>query len=360
MAYSGTVGTTVINVQTFIDHGARRCGKLAEELTSEQVLSAKESLFFLLSNLINKGIQYWAIDKKVIGLTPDKYIYELPLGANDALNVLYRTLNRPTPNALGAYFSSSGVVANAFDNNVETYTQETAPNGYLGVDFGTDNAVYAGSIGVLPYVAGGGSEEWTYDLEYSVDGLTWETLQSVGTVTVTDNEWQWYDIDPGHTVQFYRIKASGGTVLALREFYVGNNTREIQMSRLNRDDYTNLPNKNFTANQPYQFWFDRTIPVPKLYLWPTPSDPFVQVTVWYSRQIMDVGSMTNELEIPQRWYEAVQMMLSHRMSLELPAVDIGRIQYLEGQAEKYLFEAEQEERDKSPIYFAPGIGVYTR
>jgi len=45
MAYSGTVGTTVINVQTLIDHGARRCGKLAEELTSEQVLSARESLF---------------------------------------------------------------------------------------------------------------------------------------------------------------------------------------------------------------------------------------------------------------------------------------------------------------------------
>jgi len=64
MAYSGTTGTTVITVQTLIDHGARRCGKLAEELTSEQVLSARESLFFLLSNLINIGIQYWAIDKK--------------------------------------------------------------------------------------------------------------------------------------------------------------------------------------------------------------------------------------------------------------------------------------------------------
>ena len=41
MAYSGTVGTTVINVQTLIDHGARRCGKLAEELTSEQLVSAQ-------------------------------------------------------------------------------------------------------------------------------------------------------------------------------------------------------------------------------------------------------------------------------------------------------------------------------
>ena len=61
MAYSGTTGTTVVTVQTLIDHGARRCGKLAEELTSEQVLSARESLFFLLYILIYICILYWGI-----------------------------------------------------------------------------------------------------------------------------------------------------------------------------------------------------------------------------------------------------------------------------------------------------------
>ena len=71
-------------------------------------------------------------------------------------------------------------------------------------------------------------------------------------------------------------------------------------------------------------------------------------------------ALTDELEIPQRWYEAIVFMLSHRMSLELPNVDVARIQYLEGQAEKYWLMAEQEERDKSPIYFAPNISVYTR
>jgi hypothetical protein len=57
---------------------------------------------------------------------------------------------------------------------------------------------------------------------------------------------------------------------------------------------------------------------------------------------------------------AVVNMLAHQMSLELPAVDIGRITYLEQQAEKYLALAEAEERDKSPIYFSPNISVYTR
>ena len=216
------------------------------------------------------------------------------------------------------------------------------------------------SIGFLPYVSGGGSATWSITLEYSVDNITWNTLDNLGSIVVTDNQWVWTDIDPGQSVQYYRIRAYNGTTLSLREFYVGNDSREIQMSRLNRDDYTNLPNKNFTANQPYQFWFDRTIPQPTVYLWPTPSDPFIQMTVWYQRQIMDVGALSGELEIPQRWYEAVVFMLAHRMSLELPQVAADRVNYLEKQAEKFLFEAEQEERDKSPIYLAPNISVYTR
>jgi hypothetical protein len=75
---------------------------------------------------------------------------------------------------------------------------------------------------------------------------------------------------------------------------------------------------------------------------------------------MDVGDLNGQLEIPQRWNQAIQFMLAHQMSMIMPAVDIARIQYLEGQAEKYFIMAENEERDKSPIYFTPGIHVYTR
>lgn len=357
MAYSGTVATTVINVQTLIDHGARRAGKLAEELTSEQVLSARESLFFFLSSLANIGIQYWAINKLVIGLNVDQYIYSLPAGSIDTLNVLYRTMTRPD----GTYTSSAGgVVANVADGDIDTYCQQSSSNGNISVDYGLSNPIYIGSIGFMPYISGGGSAVWNYVLEGSMDNVTWTTLYTGTSVAVTDKQWVWQDIDPGMTAPYYRIRATDSTTLAIREFYLGENSREVQMSRLNRDDYTNLPNKNFTANQPYQFWFDRTIPQPTLYLWPTPNTPFVQAVVWYSRQIMDVGALTNELEVPQRWYEAVLFNLAHRMAMELPGVAMDRITYLEKQADAYLTQAEQEERDKSPIYFAPNISVYTR
>jgi hypothetical protein len=352
MAYSGTVGQTVVSVQKFIDQGARMAGKLAEELTVEQVQGSKQALFFILSNLINQGINYWCIDKKVFGLKADQNEYLLPLGGNDVLNALYRTLARPS----GSVSASSGTAAYATDGDIDTIDVQTAINGNIAINYGTDNPIYAGSIGILP----GTSGSFHILLEYSTDGSTWNLLEDTGVTTWVDNEWLWYDIDPGANVQYYRMRETGGNTLAVREFYVGNNSTEITMSRLNRDDYTNLPNKNFTANQPYQYWFNRTLPQSTIVLWPTPSDPFVQMTVWYSRQVMDVGELYGELEIPQYFYQAIQCMLAHQMSLILPAVDMPRIQYLEGQAEKYFNMAENENRDKSPIYYAPNISVYTR
>ena len=357
MAYSGTVGQTVISVQTLIDHGARRAGKFAEELTVEQVQSAKESLFYLLSNLINQGIQYFAIKKQVIGLNANQYEYLLPVGGNDVLNALYRTMTQPS----GSYSTSAGgTVANAYDQNTATYCAQISPNGNIAVVYGTNNPEYIGSIGFMPYVSGGGSQTWNYVFEYSTDGTTWGTLYTGTTVTVTDSQWIWQDIDPGQNCQYYRMRATNGTTLAVRELYFGNNSTEITMARLNRDDYTNLPNKNFTANQPFQFWLNRTIPQATITVWPTPSNSFVQMTVWYSAYVEDVGALSGQLAIPDRWYLAVQCMLAHQMSQELPNVEVARIQYLEGQAEKYFQMAEQEERDKSPIYMAPNISVYTR
>jgi hypothetical protein len=327
-------------------------GKLAEELTVEQVQGSKQALFFILSNLINQGINYWCISKKVYGLKADQYEYLLPLGGNDVLNALYRTMTRPS----GAVSASSGTAAYATDSNIDTIDVQTAINGNITINYGTDNPIYAGSIGILP----GTSGSFHILLEYSTDGSTWKLLEDTGVETWVDNEWLWYDIDPGANVQYYRMRETGGNTLAVREFYVGNNSTEVTMARLNRDDYTNLPNKNFTANQPYQYWFNRTLPQSKIVLWPAPSDPFVQMTIWYSRQVMDVGDLYDELEIPQYFYQAIQMMLAHQMSLILPGVDLARVTYLEGQADKYFTMAENENRDRSPIYYAPNISVYTR
>ena len=97
-----------------------------------------------------------------------------------------------------------------------------------------------------------------------------------------------------------------------------------------------------------------------MYLWPIPDNDFQLFQLIIEKQLQDVGSLSNELYVPNRWIAAIQKMLSHQLSLQIPGVDQNRIVYLEDQANKWLAQAENEERDKSPIYYAPNISYYTR
>lgn len=352
MSTSGTVGQTVITVQTLIDHGARRAGKLAEELTVEQVQSAKESLYYLLSNLANMGVHYWCIQKNVIGLKPDQTTYTLPVGTIDVLNSNYRTV---TTNTMGQN-SSSGNTANAFDGQYTNICQLTSNTGYIGINNGAGQNVYVATVGILPAVSG----SVTIQIQYSPDGTTWTTVNSPGTVSWVAGTWLYYEIEPSSSQPCWRILQTSGVNMGVYQVVFGSNPNEIPLYRMNRDDYVNLPNKSFTNNYPLQFWFDRLIPQPQMFMWPTPQIYSPQIVAWCSRQIQDVGSLSGSIEIPQRWYLAIQNGLAHQMSMELPSVQADRIAYLEGQWEKYWGQAEQEERDKSPIYWAPNISYYTR
>ena len=131
------------------------------------------------------------------------------------------------------------------------------------------------------------------------------------------------------------------------------------MARLNRDDYWNLPNKQFPSQRSLQYWFDRTID-PSMYLWPVPNNNFQVFQLIIEKQMMDVGNLTNELYVPDRWIGSIQATLSHKLALQLPGVDLNRIALLKAEAVSLEADAAAEERDKSPIYYQPNISYYTR
>jgi hypothetical protein len=248
------------------------------------------------------------------------------------------------------------VTANAFDGVGDSVCQLSTNTGYIGIANGTGNPVYISTVGILPAVSG----SVTITIEASEDGSTWTAIESPGAVTWTAGTWIYYELDPSTTVPYWRIKQSAGVNMGFLQVVFGTMPMAIPMARMNRDDYSNLPNRSFTSERPLQFWFNRTINQPIMNLWPVPNSIQPQLEIWVSRYIQDVGQLNGQLEIPQRWYMAIQNGLAHQMSLELPGVDAARIAYLENQWEKHFALAESEERDKSPIYLVSNISAYTR
>jgi len=135
--------------------------------------------------------------------------------------------------------------------------------------------------------------------------------------------------------------------------------RDFPLSAYNRDDYANLPNKSQQSTRPTCYWFEKLIR-PQVTLWPVPNDDTRRLLVFRYRQIQDVGALTEELEIPSRWLEAVCWQLALRLAFELPEVKPERLAAVQSMRQEMIIEVEEGETDSAPVYLAPRIGVYTR
>ena len=328
MAFSNTVSQTNFNTRRVIDNAIRRCKLTAQQITAEHIDIANDQLYLFLSDLANQGAPLWCIEKQIYPLYDGVGDITMTDGTVDILNSNFRTLQEVT------------------GTNVDTSTSRT-------VSFTTD--IFVANVGIY----------WTaaavpIALERSDDNVTWVTIQTE-TPTATAGQWTWYDLDSSVAARYFRVRATSGT-LSFSQIYLANTPTEIPLARMNRDDYTNLPNKAFQNNRPLQFWFDRQVNNPIMHMWPVPNDAATvcQIVVWRQRYIMDVGTMTQDVEVPQRWLEAIVAGLAAKMALELVEVDVNLIPILDQKAAISLNIAQMEERDNSPMMIAPNISPYTR
>jgi len=351
MATSGTISTTVFKTRKVIDHAFRRTKLAPQQITAEYIETANDLLYLYLSTLTSKGIALWCIEKQILPMYENVQTVPCPRGTVDILNANLRTSNRFG----GTASASEGDAENAFDGDIDTECVQSAPAGWI--QLALDSGAQASVFGILP----GTSGEWDFSIQGSTDGVTWTELYTATAQAMVDGEWLWVDIEGVLAYAFYRLKANNTTVLDVREFYFGNLLDEIPIAKINRDDYANLPNK-FFAGRPVQFWYDKQRTTPLMTLWPAPEAQytFSQLVVYRQRYVQDVGTMTQELDIPQRWYLAIVMELALQLCNEIPEVEPGRWAELKPEADEKLREAWDSETDSSPSYILPNISCYTR
>jgi len=355
MAYSNTTGQTKINVDQLISYAFRDAGKTAEEVTPEYIGAAKQALFYNLMDLSNMGVNLWLLENQLYGALNAQQQLVLPSTVIDVreANWVY-VINSSAAAYLPADNPSSPAV---FNQNLNIPSSSTPSENWFGLAYQQQQAVYY--VGFNGYATGGGTQTYNLAYEVSNDGITWTTVEQLPTTTLKDKEWAYFNISTTPPYLFYRLRETVAPTFSVRQIVFSTSQQVIPLARLNRDDYWNLPNKQFPSQRSLQYWFDRTIE-PSMYLWPVPNNDFQMFQLIVEVQMQDVGSLTNEIYVPDRWLPAIQAQLSHKLAIQLPNVDMNRIQYLELQANKMFQHASDEDRDKSPIYFQPAIGYYTR
>jgi hypothetical protein len=356
MAVSGVIGQT-FTTQQIIDYAFRACRLAPEQISGEYIDTALDQLNLMLSSWANDGTPLWCQTKYTLPLIQGQFQLDVSAYFPGVVDILEANLQLCTE-FFGTFTSSQGTAALAFDNNPLTACTQTTPGGSITLQLTTAAAV--SNVGIMPFASG----VWNISLQYSNDGVTWTTFYTNPTFAATAGTFTWYDNStfgalPSAT--FWRLQANGTTVLNVAELFFGNNPLEIPVSRINKDDYWNLPNKTFQG-RPVQYWCDRQLNGPTMWLWPAPGPAFVfqQITVLAHRQIMNTTVMAGNIEIPQRGFDAVWASLGERLRMVIPEVDKKETMDLPGFAMDLRRKFWGEERDDSPVFLQVDISAYTR
>lgn len=326
MAYSGNVSGTTFNALKVVDHAFRRCRLPAQAITSEMQSYALDSLYLMLSEMANIKTPSWCIEQLILPMYENQPIVELPLGTVEVLNLNYRVLQ-----------AVSGATVTTSTSYTVNFTTQTV------VD--TVGIKWAGASAPVTF-------------EVSNDGLVWVEVGS-SSATASAGEITWTDISGALAYRYFRITSDDPILFTV--ITLGNMPQEIPLGDLNRDTYVQQSNKVYPG-RPNSYWFQRDIPRPVLHIWPAPfsAAEAAQLIVWRHRQIMDTENLQQEVEIPQRWLEAIVNGLAARVGMETPSVDANLVPMLEQRAAISMQRAWDGDNDGSPTFINPGIGVYTK
>lgn len=326
MAYSGNIGGTTTNALKVVDHAFRRCRLQAQAITAEMQSYALESLRFMLNELANIKTPSWCIEKEILPMYENQPLVTLPAGTVEILNLNYRVLQ----------LLSGASVTTSTSYTVNFTTQTTVST--VGIEW---------SAASVPAT-----------FQVSTNGTVWVTVGS-SSVTAAAGEIVWTDINGALPYNYFRITTT--QPFNFTAIVLGNLPQEIPLGQLNRDSYVNQSNKIFPG-RPSNYYFQRDLPEPIVYLWPAPFSAAeqAQLILWRHRQIMDTENLQQEVEIPDRWQEAIINGLAARMAAETPIVDAQLIPVLEQKAAMSMQRAWDGDNDGSPIQINPGIGAYTK
>jgi len=326
MTTSGTVATTVIDTAKVIEHAVRRIGKPASSQTPEGIDIAKECTYLFLLGLANRGFNLWCVERSYIALTANTATYATPAGTIDVLNVVYSQPTQATGTDTVAALSTITALAAA-----TTIVR-------VGLAFSVITA----------------SE--TVVISSSDDNVTY-TARSTQTKTdwATGTKY-WFQLDPTVSAQYWKVSTTAASTAST--FYLASAIYDLPVTIWNRDTFMALNDKTKLGRPSTNYFFEKTL-TPQITLWPVPNNSNDQITIMRHRQVQDVGTLVQTLELPARWFDAMIWQLASKLCFELEDVDPNRMQMVLDQADKNLLMAEGNESDGATIMLSPNISVYT-
>jgi hypothetical protein len=129
---------------------------------------------------------------------------------------------------------------------------------------------------------------------------------------------------------------------------VSDTQTDINMSRLSRSEYINIPNKT-TKARPNQFFLDKQI-IPVLNVWPTPENSTDVLVFNKLVRMDDADTSVDTMDLPFRFYPCFVAGLSYYLSLKKAPE---KTQLLKQLYEEEFLRAESQDEDRASFRIRP-------
>ncbi len=309
------------------------------EITGLEIKSAIFSANLELSSWVNKGVNLFMVEPIMLQIYAGQSKYQLPPNVS---NIPYNEMIAFIPQRLNqggiAYSSEGGDADNCFNPLLSDGCVQDSPNGYIYYDYGENLPKSLLYVGVLSLY----EEFYTLNIEYSLDGNNWNTLQQVSKQKYFTTIINWIPLKKTVSAQYWRIREVGNSTLKINQIYFSAskviNSTSYNLSSMSRSDYlASYMNVNSVANtfnvpgvSATSYYLEQGVER-VLNLYPVPKNSDYVVLFSANCYVTDVVYLFKNVGLPQKFLDAFVKGVAARLALKF-APD--KLQILKAEAEE--------------------------
>ena len=292
MATSGSVDFN-LDMSEITEEAFERCG--LELRTGYDARTARRSLNLLFAEWANRGLNLWTIEQvtqTLAQLSTSSSVATYPIGT------ITMTVGASGSFSVGETITggTSSTTASIITKPSSTTMTLTVPSG----DFTASETITGSS--------------------------------SAATTTVTAN--------PGLT----DVQAT----VDMLEVVIRRDGDDISVSRINREDYLNIPTKT-TQGRPTQYYVNRLI-TPTVTVWPSPENSTDQLIYYRVKRLDDADASTNNAQVPFRFLPCLVAGLAYHISVKRAPDRIGILKNI---YEEEFQRAASEDGERTALRLVP-------
>lgn len=322
---SGTFNFQSITAEIIIRDAYERIGIVGDLLVQQQLDAASRSLNFLLTEWSNKNVNLWTLQTSFLALTHGTAIYQLPNSMVDVIQVNLRTSVRQnfSTEANPATKSEGGggnpALAFSSDPFIPGSQVTTNADGWIMYNYGVSGVApnINPNAQTLTFLGIQTNDTATYPqiiFQGSTDGINFTSIYTIPNYSFTAGSIAWFEIFNLLAFKYYRIIGANTTILNIQKLYFNNLIQDTVMSEVSRYEYLTYPIKHL-ASRPTVYYVDGQM-IQNMYIWPTPSLYYNCISYSWQSMIQDVGRITNAINVPAIFYEALVAGLACKLAIK--------------------------------------------